>query len=246
MELEDSDDTTALTFLADNAHLASGSRSGRISLWEVVNGIRVFSLEGHVEQITSLSASSRKTLLASASEDKTVRIWDTASRECLFTRSIDACSLVFFPDGDRLAIGCVDGWLRLWNCSTKEMQPHKLRDTGYLCLAVSHDCKLLAVASFDQSDVVIFDTMNFSQSVITLDVGESIGHISFSHDNSRLLTVDDNFVRLWNIHSRECRSFGHDSVENAAITPDGTRIVSGREHRCLSCLYFSLFYSWLE
>ena len=56
MELEDSDDTTALSFLADNAHLASGNDSGRIYLWDVVTGIRVFSLEGHMKWITSLSA----------------------------------------------------------------------------------------------------------------------------------------------------------------------------------------------
>ena len=111
MELEDSDITTVLTFLADDAYLASGTRSGRISLWDVVTGERVFRLEGHVEWIASLSASSRASLLASASEDRTVRIWNTTSGECLHTHNVDAASLAFFPDGERLAIGCVDGWL---------------------------------------------------------------------------------------------------------------------------------------
>ena len=230
MELEDRDDTTVLTFLADNAHLASGSRSGRISLWKVVNGIRVFSLEGHMKWITSLSASPRELLLASASEDKTVRIWNTTSGECLHTHNVYALSLAFFPDGERLAIGCEGGWLRLWNGSTKEMQSHKLRDDGYLWLAVSNDGKLLAATSFHQSDVAIFDTTDFSRPETVVDVGAIERHISFSPDNSQLLTADDDFVRLWKIDSCECRSFKHEDVLDAAFALDGTRVVSGTVH----------------
>ena len=244
MELEDSSDTV-LTFLADGACLASGNKSGEIFLWDVVTGIRVSSLEGHVKQITSLSASPRAPLLASAARDKTVRMWNTTSRECLHTHNVVASSLAFFPDGERLAIGCRDGWLRLWNCSTKEMQSHKLRDADYLWLAVSNDGKLLAAGSHDKSDVAIFDTTDFSSPETVLDVGATIKRISFSPDNSQLLTVDYEFVQLWNIYSRECRSFKHEDVWDAAFSLDGTRVVSGREHCCLSCLYFSRAYSWI-
>ena len=245
MELEDSSNTSALTFLADGACLASGNESGEIFLWDVATGIRVFSLEGHMKWITSLSASPRGPLLASASLDKTVRIWNTTSGECLHTYNVDTSSLAFFPDGKRLAIGCRDGWLRLWNCSTKEMQSHKLRDADNLQLAVSIDGKLLAATDYFRSDVVIFDTTDFSRPETVLDIGAIRGHISFSPDKSQLLTCtfDDGFVQLWNINSRECRSFEHKHVENAAMYPDGTRVVSGRVHRCLSCLYFSFVYS---
>ena len=242
-ELENSDDTTALTFLVDNVHLATGTSSGRIYLWDVVTGICVFILEGHVEEINLLSASPGEPFLASASEDKTVRIWNTTSRECLHTYNVDVSSLAFFPDGERLAIGCKDGWLRLWNCSTKEMQSHKLRDGGDLELAVSNNGKLLVAPRFGQRDVAIFDTTDFSRPETVLDVGTIRGCISFSPDNSQLLTVHAHCVRLWNIHSRECRSFEHEDVLDAAFTPDGTRVVSGREHCCPSCLYFSLVYS---
>ena len=85
MELEGSSDTTALTFLADGACLASGNKSGEIFLWDVVTGIRVFSLEGHVKEINILSASPRGPLLASASRDGTIRIWNTTTGECLHT-----------------------------------------------------------------------------------------------------------------------------------------------------------------
>ena len=241
-DLEDSDSIHSLTFLADNAHLASGTKSGRISLWDVVTGIRVLSLEGHAYGITCLSASPRESLLASGSWDRTVRIWNTTSGVCLFTLSAIVRSLAFFPDGGRLAIGCEDGWLRLWNFSTKETQSYKLKDGGDLEVAVSNDGKLLAAASYGKS-VAIFDTTDFSRPETVLDVN-SIWRVSFSPDNSQLVTVGDGFMRLWNIYSRECRSFKHERVRNAAFTPDGTRGVPGTVHCCPSCLYFSLVYSW--
>ena len=248
MDLEDSDSIHSLTFLADNAHLASGTKSGRISLWDVVTGIRVLSLEGHAYGITCLSASPRESLLASGSWDRTVRIWNTTLGVCLFTLSAIVRSLAFFPDGGRLAIGCEDGWLRLWNFSTKETQSYKLKDGGDLEVAVSNDGKLLAAATYGQSDVVIFDTTNFSNPVTVFDGGESSGCMSFPLDNSQLVIVGGRyttrgFVQMWNIQSQACRSFEHFSVEKAAISPDGTRIVSGTEHRYLSRLTFSLFNS---
>ena len=231
MQLGDSDGTTALTFLADNAHLAFGTKDGRICLWNAASGMRVLNPQDHVEWIISLSASPRKPLLASASGVGTVRIWDTSSGVCLFTHNVDAVSLAFFPDGDRLAIGCKDGWLRLWYSSTNKIQPHKLRGVHHPRLAVSNDGKFLAAASFGQSDVVIFNTADFRNPVTELDVGESIGRISFSPDNSQLLIADSYFVRLWEIGSGKCRAFEHENVRNAAFSPDGTRIVSGTEHR---------------
>ena len=109
------------------------------------------------------------------------------------------------------------------------MQSHKLRDAADLRLAVSNDGELLAAAEYEKGDVMIFDTTDFSRPKTVLDVGESIGSISFSPDNSQLVTADQYFVRLRNINSRECRSFRIGVfVSNAAFTPDGTRVVSGR------------------
>ena len=81
MGLEDSDRISSLAFLADNAHLASGTENGQICIWDVVTGIRVLSLEGQAEGIYCLSASANMPLLASA-EDETVRIWNTTPGEC--------------------------------------------------------------------------------------------------------------------------------------------------------------------
>ena len=125
------------------------------------------------------------------------------------------------------------------------MQSHKLRDADELLLAVSNDGKLLAATDYEKSDVVIFDTTDFSRPETVLHVGAAIKRISFSPDNSQLLTVDGECVRLWKIDSRECRSFKHYvTVDDAAFALDETRVVSGTVHCCPTCLYFSLVYSW--
>ena len=58
--------------------------------------------------------------LASASKDRTVRLWDPASGEELLIlrgHEDDVSSVVFSPDGMRLASASEDKTVRLWNAA---------------------------------------------------------------------------------------------------------------------------------
>ena len=56
-------------------------------------------------------------MLASASWDGTVRIWDLESRSCLhtleFTEPVSA--VAFTPDGERLVVGCDDARVYIYD-----------------------------------------------------------------------------------------------------------------------------------
>jgi WD40 repeat protein len=66
-------------------------------------------------------------LLASGSVDRTIRLWDAVSSQCLgILQGHTNCvrTLAFSPDGQTLASGGDDGTVRMW-----DMHTHQLRKT---------------------------------------------------------------------------------------------------------------------
>ena len=67
--------------------------------------------------------------LAAGSDDKTVRLWDVATRELratLSSRNGRVYSVAFAPDGATLAVGGTDEHIDLWDVAAKEIR-HSLR-----------------------------------------------------------------------------------------------------------------------
>jgi WD40 repeat protein len=56
--------------------LASGSRDGKVNVWDATTGRRLRTLEGHTGEVRSVAWSPDGTRLASYSWDGTVVIWD--------------------------------------------------------------------------------------------------------------------------------------------------------------------------
>ena len=141
---------SSLEFLA-NGQLVSGNDDGQISVWDIVTGSRVPTVNAHSDTITSLSASHSK--LASASFDKTVRVWDTAMWECMSTFKCDSWvwSVALYPDGDRVA-ACTSETVYVWNTATQQLIASK---NFSICrdVAVSNDGKLLAVAADESTSL---------------------------------------------------------------------------------------------
>uniref|UniRef100_A0A663N554 PWP2 small subunit processome component n=1 Tax=Athene cunicularia TaxID=194338 RepID=A0A663N554_ATHCN len=99
--------------------VSAGSQdSFEIFIWSMQSGRLLDVLAGHEGPVSSLSFNPVKCVLASASWDKTVKLWDMLdswrTKETLILNS-DVLVVAFRPDGKELAVAALNGQITFWD-----------------------------------------------------------------------------------------------------------------------------------
>ncbi|KAG0015949.1 hypothetical protein BGZ80_009533 [Entomortierella chlamydospora] len=172
--------------------------------------------------------------IASGSSDKTVRLWNVGTGECVLTlqgHSGYVYSVAYSPKGDRVASGSEDSTVRLWDVDTGKCI-HTLQDHDGMVFSVAYSPKGDLIASgSDDSTVRLWD-VDTGKCVHTLQDSDGAANgVVYSPKGDRIAYGSwDKTVRLWDVKTRECvRTLqGHSScVASIAYSPKGDRIASG-------------------
>ena len=156
---------------------------------------------GHADTVTSLAFDPGGTLLASASNDATVRIWDWKARRTtaiLRGHAGPVNALAFAPDGFHLISGGRDGTLRLWDvrrpqgptASAPPPPPRNANDPLGLqinALDLSRDGRW-AVIGREDGLVIRHDAATLANPLVLSSEVEAIEALALSHSGARLVT----------------------------------------------------------
>jgi WD40 repeat protein len=101
---------------------AGGASTDPIILWDATSGRQLRTFSGHTDSVTDLAFSPDGKLLASASNDVSIKLWNVATGNLIQTllgHTQPAISLAFSPDGALLASIANDEGAWLWGVPAK-------------------------------------------------------------------------------------------------------------------------------
>ncbi|QRW26238.1 WD-40 repeat-containing protein [Rhizoctonia solani] len=202
----------------------------------------VSPLKGHTKEVTSIAFSPGGLHLASASWDKTVRVWDVQTGQTVGEPFKEHTSYVFSvrysPDGSRLASASLDHSIQVRDVisGAKAPKPLTIHTPDPASIAFSPSGAFIASGSGDKA-IRVYDART-GQIVL----GPLEGHtdkansVIFSPDSARLYSCSrDGTVRIWDVqdlgaaHTLPIVPALSSAVYCIRYSHTGQRLVSGSE-----------------
>ncbi len=228
----------SISFSQDTRLMATAS--WKIIISDLSTGEELQTLMGHSvsEYVYSVAFSHTGQYLASASSDRTIKIWDVKTGEELRSlsghkQSINA--VLFDNSDDMLASASSDGTIKLWNVSNgnliKTLQADK---NGVNTIAFSPDGKYLAAGGWAMT-VIMWDVDQKKKIKAFKGHQYCVNGLAFSPDGKTLASASwDKTIKLWDVDSgEEIKSLeGHNNgIESVKFSPDGEKLVSTSYNR---------------
>ncbi|HEX3658586.1 MAG TPA: protein kinase [Pirellulales bacterium] len=193
----------------------------------------LLTLYGHTGPVHSVAFSPDRQRLASASYDKTVKVWDAATGQEMLTlkgHTLPVYSVAFSPDGQRLASASRDKSIKVWDAATGQETLSLKGHTGWVWgVAFSPDGRRVASASLDKT-VKVWDATTGQETLTLKGHTGGVWGAVFSPDGRRLASAsEDQTVKVWDaVTGQETLTLkGHlHGIGSVAFSPDGLRLAS--------------------
>lgn len=196
------------------------------------------TLRGHVEKINSVVYTPNGQILASASSDRTIRLWNAPQGRLLHIlrgHMEDVYSITCSPDGEMLASASGDRTVRLWRIRDGSAHTVLRGHSGAVYAAAwSPDGQTLATGGDDQAVHIWRMTDQCEERVLYGHIGH-ITSITWSGDSKLVVSGStDQTVRLWEVGTGALLGVWRahtDCVRTVAWSPDGQIVASaGDDH----------------
>jgi WD40 repeat protein len=191
----------------------------------------------HADRIERLAFSPDGARLATASRDRTARIWDaaTGAPRCPPLSHGGAVLDIAFDDrGRRLVTACADGKVRIWNAVTgAELLPPLPHGTAAHLASFGAGGRTILTAAWDRT-ARLWDASTGEPRTPPLPHGGKIAAARLSPDGRQLVIAGAHrAARVWSADTGELQlELVHaDIVRTAAFSADGARIVTASADR---------------
>lgn len=196
--------TPSLAFSPDGLHLTAACLND-IRSWNWRTKREVTLLHGHSDEVNSVAYSHDGRYIASASRDRTIRVWDAGGSRDVVQPLAEHTDVIFCvavsASGATIVSGCDDGSVYVWDAQTGELKQGPL--------------------------------LGHKDTVLSLSISESSnGGLIASGSGFRGGPVppsDDFMLRIWNLRTGEAIGqllAGYTAVGAVAFSPDGSSLAS--------------------
>ena len=211
---------------------ATAGFDGTIKLWiqnKANNSKELIStLSGHNSTISQIQYSPDGKLLASASADNAIKLWDAEKGELITTlegHKAGVNSVIFSHDARVLISGSEDKTVKIWDIKSNSLITNLEGHTdGIKAVAISPDNKFIVSAGYDKTIKIWNIQGELLQSIDAHNL--AITSLQFASDGKTLASASwDNTIKLWSVKS------------SGEINPTPLQILSGHQDGVTSLVF---------
>ena len=234
------DATVTAVITADGKTAYSASTDRSIKSWNIEDGAKSNTFEGHSQEVTCLALSPDGRVLASGSVDQSVRLWNTLTG--MQTRRIPAHSkpvraLAWSPDGLSLASAGADKLIQVWRADGSPAGTIVSQDDAITSLVWTRDSASILTGD-GEGNLKLWNARDFTVTGRHKAHEKSVTSVALRPDGDRIATAGaDGRIKIWTYASRNFTLVKESppgrTLNAVAWSVDGTMLLTAGADRAI-------------